>query len=122
MARVPGAEAVYEVADLFRQRCLVESQSLLWPDHNAWTLENLDSFWAAFVEQPDDSSDSFVTKWARQLRDQSDAVHRIAVDLAALYGLFPSGGTGGIGPVAKKNLINDTRQIRLGNSNPDQAT
>lgn len=33
MARLSYATPIYEAADLFRQRCLIEGRSLLWPDH-----------------------------------------------------------------------------------------
>ena len=90
MARQVGAEAIYEVAELFRQRCLVDQASLLWPGRGAWTLANLDALWAAFVERPDEGKRSFMEKWHDQLADQSPDVHRIAADLMAFYYLFPA--------------------------------
>jgi hypothetical protein len=67
MARNPGAAANYEVADLFRQQCLVAQGSLLWPGTSAWTPANLDALWTAFVEQPDEGKRSFMEKWRDQL-------------------------------------------------------
>lgn len=90
MARYPGADAVYAAADLFRDRCLVQGRSLLWPDVPAWTMPNIDSLWTAFIDNPDEGKDSFAVKWRRQLDGLSDDVHRIAADVTALYYLFPN--------------------------------
>lgn len=90
MARRANAEAIYHVADLFRQRCLVEKRSLLWPEYYVWTTENLAAPWKAFVEHPDTSKRSFLEKWRDQLTDQPLDIHRIAADLMAIYNLFPS--------------------------------
>ncbi len=122
MARQPNREAVYEVADLFRQRCLVESKSLLWPDCDVWTLENLDRLWNAFVEHPDEGKESFVDKFRKQLAAEPVDVYRIAVDLAVVYCLFPSAGSGGMGGQAKINLIESIRSASLANASPDQST
>jgi hypothetical protein len=46
MAHIEGKERIYEVAELFRQRCLVQQTSLLWPDREVWTVENLDRYWS----------------------------------------------------------------------------
>lgn len=88
MARRTDAEAIYHVADLFRQRCLIDNTSLLWPDHHAWTLENLDALWRAFVDQPDEGKRTFMEKWRDQLAEQSADVHRIAADLMVVYYVF----------------------------------
>ena len=104
MARVPGADAVYTVADQFRERCLKQSRSLLWPDIPAWTDANLIALWSAFIERPDTSKDSFMVKWQRQLADQSVDVHRIAADVTALYYLFPAA----IGSHVKVNGLRET--------------
>jgi hypothetical protein len=43
MARAQGDDAIYDLADLFRRRCRVEQTSLLWPEHRAWTPDNVDA-------------------------------------------------------------------------------
>ena len=103
MARVPGAEAIYAIADQFRERCLVQGRSLLWPNAAAWTDENLKVLWSAFVDHPDEGKDSFVVKWRRQLESQSVDVHRIAADVTALYYLFP----GAVGTHVKVNGLRE---------------
>ncbi|MEZ4500953.1 MAG: hypothetical protein R2839_12975, partial [Thermomicrobiales bacterium] len=97
MARVPGCEAVYDVANQWRERCLESDRSLLWPDleEPTWTVENIESLLDAFIGNPDQGKESFTAKWKRQLEDQSMAVHRVAKDVMAVYQLFPSNVTAG---------------------------
>jgi MoxR-like ATPase len=104
MARVPGAEAIYEAADQFRQRCLVERHSLLWPQHRVWTTANISSLWDAFIGHPDTSRRTFFEKWRDQLADQPEAIHRIAADTIAFYHLFPSN-------VGHETKIADVRRV-----------
>jgi MoxR-like ATPase len=112
MARLPGREAVYEVADLFRQRCLIDGNSLLWPDEPVWSLENLDSFWAAFVGRPDEGSDAFVEKLRKQLEDAPSPIHKLAVDILVMYCLPISNGK--MGRASKRNLITTVMSWKLG--------
>jgi 5-methylcytosine-specific restriction enzyme B len=95
LARLRGAEAVYEVADLFRQRCLIEGKSLLWPSETAWTADNLKALYDAFMGALDEGEDTFYEKWERQLADLPPTVHRIAADVIAFYHLFPNNITVG---------------------------
>jgi 5-methylcytosine-specific restriction enzyme B len=90
MARKPGAELVYDTARNFKERCLTLGTSLLWPDTKAWTEDYLQAFRLAFVENPDESKRSFLTKLKDQLATQPPAVHMVAADLYAFYQLFPS--------------------------------
>jgi 5-methylcytosine-specific restriction protein B len=103
MAKHPGAEQIYKVADLFRQRCLVAGTSLLWPDHRAWTVTNINALWDAFIGQPDEGKATFMDKWRKQLAGQSLDVHRIAADVMALYYLFPAN----MGGLVKRNGVRD---------------
>jgi hypothetical protein len=89
MARDPDALDVYQCVDLFRQRCLIEHTSLLWPEHSAWAIGNLNALEAAFIGKPDFGSGSFLEKWEAQLSSESDDVIRVAADLMVLYCLMP---------------------------------
>lgn len=95
MARHLGAEPIYRLADEFRQRCLVEKRSLLWPDAPAWTPGNLDALLDAFMGHPDEGDRGFLEKWRDQIADQPDDVLRVAADVLAVYFLFPSARTFG---------------------------
>lgn len=89
MVRVAGADPIYAAADQFRERCLVNGTSLLWPEVNAWSVANIEALLGAFMGEPDYGKGSFVDKWRKQLADQSPDVHRVAVDVLAFYYLFP---------------------------------
>jgi MoxR-like ATPase len=112
MARHPGADAVYECADRFRQRCLVEGRSLLWPERAAWTAENLSIFDEAYLGHPDEGPGTFQKKWQRQLANVPDDVICIAADIMAFYCLMPKSSS--IGPKAKTALVLDIAGWRPG--------
>jgi MoxR-like ATPase len=103
MARLTGADAIYEAADLFRQRCLVEGRSFLWPEHRVWTVTTIDAFVDAFMGQADYGKGTFVGKLRDQLAGQPDDVVRVAADVLAFYFLFPVSST--ISPKTKLDSI-----------------
>lgn len=109
MVRRAHGTPIYSLAEQFRERCVVDDRSLLWPSHQAWTLENLDRLWTAFMDNPNEGSSSFFEKWQIQLANESDDVHRIAADLIALYYLFPSN----IGPDAKMSRVGEVMNWKL---------
>lgn len=109
MARQTNAHATYVIAERFRKRCLADDASLLWPDQQAWTLENIDALWDAFVARPDEGKRSFMEKWRDQLADQSNEVHRIAADVMAFYYLFPTN----IGVAAKLAGVHEVINWKL---------
>jgi hypothetical protein len=115
VARIPGGVTVYEVADLFRQRCLTEGKSLLWPERAVWTLSNTKALWDAFMGRPDTSKRTFLEKWHDQLLNEQEDVHRAAVELIALYELFPTN----IGKEAKLTELNTIIAWKLTQDKPD---
>jgi hypothetical protein len=117
LARVPGAEPVYEAAKLFQMRCLVDGTSLLWPGRQAWTLPNMDALWEAFVGHPDEGPRTFFEKWHDQLADQAKDVHRVAVDLLAFYYLFPLN----VKPQKKLEAVEEVIGWKLQERPPDFA-
>lgn len=90
MARWRESESVYEAAEFFRERCLSEGTSFLWPGHEVWNEENLSSMWGAFVDSPEEGQRTFFEKWRDQLADEPEDVHRMAADMLAFYYLFPT--------------------------------
>jgi 5-methylcytosine-specific restriction protein B len=115
MARKAGAELIYEVAQLFRKRCLESSESLLWLDTHAWTAENMQKLWHAFVDNPDVSKRSFYEKWEDQLAGESEDVHKIAADVTAFYYLFPYD----IGKEQKLERVGRVIGWKLSSTQPD---
>jgi hypothetical protein len=117
VARPPGRDAIYETAELFRQRCLVENKSLLWPGRSVWASANTSALWAAFMERPDTSKRSFLEKWHDQLQDESENVHRLAVELIALYNLFPTT----IGKETKLREVATVMSWKLSEDKPEMS-
>jgi hypothetical protein len=115
MARVSEAGPIYDVADQFRQRCLIEGCSLLWPEHRVWTVANISSLWDAFIQRPDTGKRSFLEKWRDQLIDQPEDVHRVAADSIAFYYLFPSN----VGRETKLAKVRSVISWKLQGDQPD---
>ncbi|MQG21135.1 MAG: AAA family ATPase [SAR202 cluster bacterium] len=88
MAIVKGKDSIYKLFNDFKQLCLIDSRSLLWPDREVWTVDNILAFKAAFIDAPDETADTFFNKLERQLSDEPDDIHRLAVDLYAVYLLY----------------------------------
>ena len=52
MARRPGSEKVYDTFSNFIDLCLLQDQSLLWPDEAVWSVENLVKIKQEFIDKP----------------------------------------------------------------------
>lgn len=74
---------VYAAADRFVDAALRTDGSLFTSGVGIWTKANLDDLHARFVAQPDESSDAFLVKFQRQLKDAPDATIQLAAE--ALY-------------------------------------
>lgn len=85
MARDPNGDAIYEVAEQFRDRCLKRGQSLLWPDDGVWTVENLVALREAFMDHPLHGKRPFLDKLHDQIASLGKDVHKVAADVVALY-------------------------------------
>lgn len=88
MARKYEAAAVYEVAELFRNRCLRAGGSLLWPGSSVWTCENIERLSATLVHI--ELGCPFYEQWCPKLSRESEEVSRLACDIVAFYYLFPA--------------------------------
>jgi hypothetical protein len=115
MARLKNASHIYEVADLFQQRCLKTQTSLLWPDRKAWSPANITSLWDAYMGNLDKGDDSFLQKWSVQLANCSPDVHRVAADAFTFYLLFPSS----IKPQNKLARLQEVLSWKLSKELPD---
>lgn len=107
MARVTDEDTtqIFAAAQTWRDRCLIEGKSLLWPDQPVWSPHNLQSFKACFIDKPDETKGkSFEQKFQEQLADQGEEVTRLACELLFVYFLFPSS----VGPERKKVVIQNT--------------
>jgi MoxR-like ATPase len=90
MATSPGAEAVYEAVRLFRQSCIDEDSSLLWPDMPLWTRENLDALWNKVAGQLLPDIPHKKDTLSRALEGASEDLSRMSADLVALARLYPT--------------------------------
>jgi len=52
MAKYPNCPEVYEVFQEFMKQCLENDKSLIWPDKEVWTLENLQKIKTNFIDNP----------------------------------------------------------------------
>jgi len=63
----PKASSVFDAAQQFKQRCLIEQKSLLLDDQLLWTEEHFKALIANYVQQPDVGEGGFYDKLAGQL-------------------------------------------------------
>lgn len=82
-------EAIYTAAKKWKERCLIEDISFIWEDEELWTLHNLKRFKEIFVDNPNESGDSFDEKLKKQLEDESEEVYKLTIELLFIYYLFP---------------------------------
>src|SRR5258707_296116 len=93
MARTTDYDSspIFAAALTWRDRCLVDGKSLLWPDRDIWSVANLQKFKTCFIDRPDTSKDkNFEQKFKAQLVTEDDDVTRLACELLFVYFLFPS--------------------------------
>lgn len=105
MARISDFDCtqVYETAELWKEKCLVEGDSLLWPGHKVWSKQSFEDFKKHFIDAQDNSKDSFEQKFERQLDPALENTTRLACEILLVYFLF----TSGVGEERKKGLITE---------------
>ena len=81
--RDASVAVVYAAADRFVDAALRSDGSLFTPGVPIWTRATLDDLDQRFVQRPDESSDSFLVKFQRQLDGAPDATLQLAAE--ALY-------------------------------------
>jgi len=92
MAQYPQLQPLYDVVAQFKDNCLIGNQSLLWPERNYWTLENLYELKHRFIENDMSTKQSFEEKFSIQLKSDNPILWGIASDLFFIYSL-PSAST-----------------------------
>src|SRR4051812_14165953 len=86
MARINGLpEAFYRASELFVDRSLKSARSLFDPDRHVWTPAVTADLHDRFADQYDTSSDSFMTKWKRQLSGASADTIQLAAELIYVH-------------------------------------
>ena len=87
MARWKDAAAVLDAAKQWKQRCLIEGQSL-FTDERLWTRARFEQLRTYFVERPDSGSDPFEEKLRRQLDPAPPEAKRLWAEMTWAYDLI----------------------------------
>ena len=86
MAHRPNDETLYNAFKDFLNRCILRNQSLLCPDKEAWTRENVTEVKSRMVDSPLFGSDlSFEQKLLEQIKGASPEQWIIICDIYYLY-------------------------------------
>ena len=88
MPFVKDHEPNYRMFALFEERCVQGNKSLLWPDKDLWTLENLYELKRVYGDEAIEGNDnSFEGKLELQLKNASPQVWGIVADLFYIFTL-----------------------------------
>jgi hypothetical protein len=109
------AAPIFAAAARWRDQCLLTDGSVFFPGERIWTAENLAHVRAAFSDNPDQGSDTFLTKLKRQLNGQPDGVKHLAAELLWAMLLFPSN----TGADRKRETISEILSWRSTQTPPD---
>jgi 5-methylcytosine-specific restriction protein B len=91
-----GRAKIDALVDVWKERCLLESGSLLFDDRAIWTVSNLEDFRQRFLGNPLlGTGENFEQKLAKQLETASEDVRWLVCELLAVYFLFAVGAIGG---------------------------
>lgn len=86
MARNPKDELIFETVEVFKENCLLNDRSILWPDKAIWTLQNLLAWKKFVVERPIEEADqSFMEKIEVQLSDAPKDLWALTADMLYIY-------------------------------------
>lgn len=82
-------QAIYGTVQKWKNECLLDNKSLLWPGEEIWTKENISRFRFIFIDKPDESGDSFDDKLRSQLDNEREGVYKFAIELLFIYYMYP---------------------------------
>jgi len=82
-------EPIHQAFATWRDKCLVEDGSL-FSDTSLWTAAHVEEVRRAFVDHPDEGSDSFLTKLEGQMREASTPAQQLMAEMQWALLLFPS--------------------------------
>jgi len=86
MARMKEYQPLYDAFRMFKERCLLQDRSLLWPDQPIWTLANLQDWKTQVIDQPNIEGDlNFNEKLEQQLTGVPPLLWGMAADLHYVY-------------------------------------
>ncbi len=86
MARMTEFQPLYDAISLFKERCLLQDQSILWPDQAIWTIANLQRWKSQVIDHPIISGDlNFNEKLQQQLTGAPPILWGLTADLHYVY-------------------------------------
>lgn len=92
MPRLPQhIQPTCDAIDRFVEVAFRQPDSLFTRGTPIWSQISRDDLYKRFVEQPDEGSDSFMTKYERQLKDAPPEVVQLAAELLFMHLLVPFG-------------------------------
>jgi 5-methylcytosine-specific restriction enzyme B len=98
-------ENIDRVVELWKEHCLLDDGSLLFEDHQVWSLAHLQDFRERFLTGAIyGTGENFEEKLRKQLEDASADVRLLAAELLIVHFLFAYVA---IGPEAKIKIIRD---------------
>jgi hypothetical protein len=83
-----GAEPVYRAYQHFKERCLLGTSSLLWPEMKVWTPENVTEVKRRVVDNPHWGDLSFTEKLQQQMEGAASEHWAILADIYFVYYLI----------------------------------
>lgn len=86
-------KSIYDTIEKWKNECLLNDKSLLWEGEQIWTLDNITRFKRVFVDDPDESADSFDQKFEKQLANESKEIYQLAIELMYIYFIYPYPGS-----------------------------
>lgn len=97
-------QAIQEVVDRWRERCLLEDGSLMFEHEQVWTPENLALLYHNVIEAPLEDERSFLEKYREQLRGSRELV-LLGAEAMAVYYLFV--WIGAVTAQTKRDRVNE---------------
>ena len=97
----PGADEIYRVCGIWKERCLRQRSSFFSPDAQIWTVDAFNELDYCFVQQPDTSSASFMNKLQIQLDSASPAAVQLTAELLFVHFLL----TVSVGGAKKREIV-----------------
>jgi len=86
MAQDPRFQQLYDMFETFKNECLIGDQSILWPEKNLWTLENILEIKRRFIDSPIITTDlSFEDKLLEQMKGASSELWGVVSEIYFIY-------------------------------------
>ena len=86
MAHMKEYQPLYDAFRMFKERCLLQDRSLIWPDQPIWTLANLQRWKTQVIDHPNIVGDlNFNEKLEQQLTGAPPLLWGMAADLHYVY-------------------------------------